>query len=154
MRIKRKRLLIYGKMYSVTLGETASNDKVVRDIRAELTEQEDIDVGFAMMSDSYNTLTLLFLYDVDEEILGGEDNTVGDFIRFLTGDGLPGVDLKYPICTGKDVPEFTSADRLNELYEKNNNFFGGDNIEDLVMIASPTMLKINIKFKEKENEKK
>lgn len=93
MRIKIKRLLIYGKMYSVTLGETASNDKVVRDIRAELTEQEDIDVGFAMMSDSYNTLTLLFLYDVDEEILGGEDNTVSDFIRFLTGDGLPGVDL-------------------------------------------------------------
>ncbi len=97
MRIEQKTLLIYGNMITATLGELASNDSIVRAIRAELLEQEPFDVDFAMLSDSNNKLTLLYLYDIDEEGLGDEFDAISDFSRFLTGDGLPDVKLRYPI---------------------------------------------------------
>ena len=54
MRIEQKTLLIYGNMITATLGELASNDSIVRAIRAELLEQEPFDVDFALLSDSNN----------------------------------------------------------------------------------------------------
>ena len=148
MRIEQKTLLIYGNMITATLGELASNDSIVRAIRAELLEQEPFDVDFAMLSDSNNKLTLLYLYDIDEEGLGNEFDAISDFSRFLTGDGLPDVKLRYPIFDKENSPEYMTIDAFAQLYKMNNSFYGGDEIDDVELIASPTMLRVNIYFKD------
>lgn len=68
--------------------------------------------------------------------------------RFLTGDGLPDFKQKYPIWRKQNGVSYISAKRLCELYLKNNRYIGGDEIE--AIDATPTMLKIEITFKDDE----
>ena len=93
---------------------------------------------------------MIFLFDYEDDDIGGENAAFSDFIRFLTGDGLPDFKLKYPIWKKQDGVEYITVERLCELYLKNNRFYGGDEIEAIDIDASPTMLKIDITFKNDE----
>ena len=59
MRIEQKTLLIYGNMITATLGELASNDSIVRAIRAELLEQEPFDETLITNCLCYTCTTLM-----------------------------------------------------------------------------------------------
>ena len=91
---------------------------------------------------------MIFLFDYEDDDVGGDNAAFSDFIRFLTGDGLPDFKLKYPIWKKQDGVEYITAKRLCELYLKNNRYYGGDDIEAIDIDATPTMLKIDITFKD------
>ncbi len=150
--MKKKKILLYGEIVDVWLGEEASNDTLVRMIRTLLKENEVFDIDFAIISDAEeNTLSLLFLFDLDSEIIGGPDDAAGDFARLLTGDGRQGVKLQYPI-SGSDKPDYIPIEQFTELYRENCLYYGCDDIDSLRMFASETMLRINIIFKRYKNE--
>ena len=109
-------------------------------------EEEFIDFG--VIVNSKNQFSLIFLFDYEDDDIGGENAAFCDFIRFLTGNGLPDFKLKYPIWKKENGVSYISSKSLVELYRKNNRYFGGDQIDDVELIASPTMLRVNIYFKE------
>ena len=150
MRVISKKLLIYGRMFAVKLDGVSPNDETVRAVRERLMDYEEEFIDFGVIVNSKNQLSLLFLFDYEDDDIGGENAALSDFIRFLTGDGLPDFKLKYPIWKKQDGVEYITVERLAELYLKNNRFYGGDEIEDVEMYVSPTMLKVDIKFKDND----
>lgn len=148
MRVISKKLLIYGRMFTVKLDGVSPNDEMVRAVRERLMDYEEEYIDFGVIVNSKNKLSLLFLFDYEDDDIGGENAALSDFIRFLTGDGLPDFKLKYPIWRKENGVSYISAESLVGLYEKNNRYFGGDEIEDVEMYVSPTMLKVDIKFKD------
>lgn len=150
MRVISKKLLIYGRMYTVKLDGVSPNDEMVRAVRERLMDYEEEYIDFGVIVNSKNQLSLLFLFDYEDDDIGGENAALSDFIRFLTGDGLLDFKLKFPIWKKQDGVEYITVERLCELYLKNNRFYGGDEIEAIDIDASPTMLKIDITFKDDE----
>lgn len=148
MRVLFKKLLIYGRMYTVKLDGVSPNDDMVRAVRERLMDYEEEYIDFGVIVNSKNLLSLIFLFDYEDDDVGGDNAAFSDFIRFLTGDGLPDFKLKYPIWKKQDSVSYISAESLVGLYQKNNCYFGGDEIEDVEMYVSPTMLKIDITFKD------
>jgi hypothetical protein len=148
MRVISKKLLIYGSMFTVRLDEVSPNDDMVRAVRERLMDYEEEFIDFGVIVNSKNQLSLIFLFDYEDDNVGGDNSAFSDFIRFLTGDGLPDFKLKYPIWKKQDGVEYITVERLCELYLKNNRFYGGDEIEAIDIDASPTMLKIDITFKD------
>ena len=148
MRVISKKLLIYGRMFTVKLDGVSPNDEMVRAVRERLMDYEEEYIDFGVIVNSKNQLSLLFLFDYEDDDIGGENAALSDFIRFLTGDGLPDFKLKYPIWRKENGVSYISAESLVGLYQKNNRYFGGDEIEDVEMYVSPTMLKIDITFKD------
>ena len=150
MRVISKKLLIYGSMFTVRLDEVSPNDDMVRTVRERLIDYEEEFIDFGIIVNSKNLLSLIFLFDYEDDDIGGDNAAYSDFIRFLTGDGLPDFKLKYPIWKKENGVSYISSESLVELYRKNNRYFGGDQIEDVEMYVSPTMLKVDIKFKDDE----
>lgn len=148
MRVISKKLLIYGRMFAVKLDGVSPNDETVRAVRERLMDYEEEFIDFGVIVNSKNQLSLIFLFDYEDDDFGGENAAFSDFIRFLTGDGLPDFKLKYPIWKKQDSVSYISAKRLCELYLKNNRYYGGDDIEAIDIDATPTMLKIDITFKD------
>lgn len=148
MRVISKKLLIYGRMFTVKLDGVSPNDEMVRAVRERLMDYEEEYIDFGVIVNSKNQLSLLFLFDYEDDDIGGENAALSDFIRFLTGDGLPDFKLKYPIWRKENGVSYISAESLVGLYQKNNCYFGGDEIEDVEMYVSPTMLKVDITFKD------
>lgn len=148
MRVISKKLLIYGRMFAMKLDGVSPNDETVRAVRERLMDNEEEFIDFGVIVNSKNQLSLIFLFDYEDDDIGGENAAFSDFIRFLTGDGLPDFKLKYPIWKKQDGVEYITVERLCELYLKNNRFYGGDEIEAIDIDASPTMLKIDITFKD------
>ena len=150
MRVISKKLLIYGRMFTVKLDGVSPNDEMVRAVRERLMDYEEEYIDFGVIVNSKNQLSLIFLFDYEDDNVGGDNGAFCDFIRFLTGDGLPDFKLKYPIWKKENGVEYITVERLAELYQKNNRFYGGDEIEAIDIDASPTMLKINITFKDND----
>lgn len=150
MRVISKKLLIYGRMFAVKLDGVSPNDETVRAVRERLMDYEEEFIDFGVIVNSKNQLSLIFLFDYEDDDIGGENAAFSDFIRFLTGDGLLDFKLKFPIWKKQDGVEYITVERLCELYLKNNRFYGGDEIEAIDIDASPTMLKIDITFKDDE----
>ena len=148
MRVISKKLLIYGRMFAVKLDGVSPNDDMVRAVRERLMDYEEEFIDFGVIVNSNNQLSLIFLFDYEDDNVGGDNGAFCDFIRFLTGDGLPDFKLKYPIWRKENGVSHISAESLVGLYQKNNCYFGGDEIEDVEMYVSPTMLKVDIKFKD------
>ena len=148
MRVISKKLLIYGRMFTVKLDGVSPNDDMVRAVRERLMDYEEEYIDFGVIVNSKNQLSLIFLFDYEDDDVGGDNAAFSDFIRFLTGDGLPDFKLKYPIWKKQDGVEYITAKRLCELYLKNNRYYGGDDIEAIDIDATPTMLKIDITFKD------
>lgn len=148
MRVISKKLLIYGRMFTVKLDGVSPNDEMVRAVRERLMDYEEEYIDFGVIVNSKNQLSLIFLFDYEDDDVGGDNAAFSDFIRFLTGDGLPDFKLKYPIWRKENGVSYISAESLVGLYQKNNRYFGGDEIEDVEMYVSPTMLKIDITFKD------
>lgn len=136
-----KKILIFGKMYNISLDDPRENSGVIRKVRKELKEHVDGHADFDILYSEDGTIILLFLYDIDDNDVNV--NVVpADILRFWTGEGYTG-SLKYPIVDKHGETIYEEAQRT---YEKNNKHYGGSDVHVISTIITSTMMSVVLKF--------
>lgn len=149
-----KKIWIYGKTYSIDTKNPRNNAGVVREIREAL---KDVDVCFDILFDDPDSIRLLFLYDFDEDLVfGDEDEPIKELMAVLTGEDTEDYKIKYPIVNSDVAEEVRTFKWLKERYEKNNRYYGGDELELCGIYCTATHMVVKIKFinmKKRKNNK-
>lgn len=149
----KKKIWIYGKTYSINTKNPRKNAGVVREIRSALKE---VDVSFDILFDEPDSIRLLFIYDFDENlVLGDEDEPIKEVMAVLTGEEAEDRKIEYPIVNSSVAEEVRTFEWLKECYEKNNSYYGGDELELCEVCCTATHMVAKIKFKDmkKRNNK-
>ena len=126
--------LIFGGMRKICLTDNAMNVDVVRKVREDLKEHMTGETNFDMLTDGKEKVLLFFLFDI-ERMDNDELPIDAKVTRFLTGEGTTG---------RKDM--FNEKYFKNN-YIKNNNAYGGDELEITYLSVTSTRMAITLKFK-------
>ena len=84
MRVISKKLLIYGRMFTVKLDRVSINDDMVRAVRERQMDYEEEFIDFGVIVNSKNQLSLIFLFGYEDDDVGGDNGAFSDFIWHLS----------------------------------------------------------------------
>ena len=138
-----RKMLLTGKLTEIEFFNDFDNTEIVLTIRHELQEFNPC-YSFDMIPNAKGELTLVFLYDHDDPALQEHDCTA-QLTRLLTGEGINGCVLPYPIVDAR-VPQAFGKKTFEYMWRKNNQAFGGDDFRVLSIIATYTRLIAILKF--------
>ena len=135
--------LIFGGMRKICLTDNAMNVDVVRKVREDLKEHMTGETNFDMLTDGKEKVLLFFLFDI-ERMDNDELPIDAKVTRFLTGEGT--IKLAYPLVdTGRK--DMFNEKYFKNNYIKNNNAYGGDELEITYLSVTSTRMAITLKFK-------